>query len=83
MGAVDFELLQPDDKPSTWKTFLEEHGEGVHHVGIVVQDKEQALGSLSERGIDIRFWGGYPGGSYHIADTKDLMGVFLNVKHSD
>jgi hypothetical protein len=83
MGDVDFELLEPDDKPSTWKTFLEEHGEGVHHVGLVVKDKDQAMEALGENGIAIRYWGSYPGGTYHIADTKDFMGVFLNIKHLD
>ncbi|MHB8063425.1 MAG: VOC family protein, partial [Ruminiclostridium sp.] len=27
MGSLDLELIEPDDKPSTFKKFLEEHGE--------------------------------------------------------
>jgi len=37
MGNVTLELLEPDDKPSTFKTFLNENGEGIHHVGIFVR----------------------------------------------
>ncbi len=83
MGAVDLELIEPDDKPSTFKTFLEEHGEGVHHVGLVVNNRKNALNTLQEEGIKVRFWGSFPDGStYDIADTKDLLGVFLNIKHN-
>jgi len=77
------ELLEPDDKPSTFKTFLNENGEGIHHVGIFVKDRENALKTLAENDIKIRFLGNYPGGSYDIADTKDFMGVYLNIKHED
>lgn len=83
MGNITLELLEPDDKPSTWKTFLEERGEGVHHIGLVVKDLDNAKETLKENGIKIRYWGTYPGGSYHIADTQDFMGVFLNIKHND
>jgi len=83
MGDVTLELIEPDDKPSTFKTFLEENGEGVHHLGLVVKDKEKAKKTLKENGIKVRYWGSYPGGSYHIADTKDFLGVFLNIKHND
>jgi methylmalonyl-CoA/ethylmalonyl-CoA epimerase len=31
-GGVDFELIQPLDGPSQYKEFLEEKGEGLHHV---------------------------------------------------
>jgi methylmalonyl-CoA/ethylmalonyl-CoA epimerase len=83
MGDIDLELIEPDEKPSTFKTFLEENGEGIHHLGLVVKDKEQAMQTLKENGASIRYWGTYPGGSYYIADTKDLIGTFLNIKHND
>jgi methylmalonyl-CoA/ethylmalonyl-CoA epimerase len=83
MGSVTLELLQPDDKPSTFKTFLEEKGEGVHHIGIMVKDREAALKTVKENGAAIRYWGTYPGGVYDIADTRALLGVLLNIKHEE
>jgi methylmalonyl-CoA/ethylmalonyl-CoA epimerase len=83
MGELDLELIEPDDKPSTFKTFLEENGEGVHHLGLVVKDKQQAIKVMDENGVKVRYWGSFPGGTYTIADTKDLLGVFLNIKHND
>ena len=75
------ELIEPDDKHSTFKTFLDENGEGVHHLGLVVKNLDNALETLKENGAEIRYWGSYPGGTYHIADTKGMLGVFLNIKH--
>ena len=46
MGDIDLELIEPDDKPSTWKTHLEENGEGVHHLGLIVKDKERTMRTL-------------------------------------
>ena len=83
MGDVTLELIQPDEKPSTFRDFLDKNGEGVHHVGIVVSDLEGAKKTLKENNLGIRYWGTYPGGSYYIADTKDFLGGFLNIKHID
>ena len=83
MGDVTLELIQPDEKPSTFRTFLDEKGEGIHHVGIVVNDLDGAKDTLKENDLNIRYWGSYPGGSYYIADTKDFFGAYLNIKHND
>src|SRR6266540_7533130 len=34
-NPVDFEILQPLEGPSIYKEFLEEKGEGLHHVSVV------------------------------------------------
>ena len=83
MGSVDLELIEPDDKPSTFKKFLDEHGEGVHNIGIVVKNKEEALEVMKNQGIAIRHWGKFPGGSYYHMDTEKLLGVILNIKHDE
>ena len=31
-GPIVFELIQPLDGPSIYKEWLDEHGEGLHHV---------------------------------------------------
>lgn len=82
-GSVDFELIEPDDKPSTFKKFLDEHGEGVHNIGVVVKDKEKALGYMKSKGIETRHWGSFPGGTYYHMDTEALIGVILNIKHEE
>ncbi len=81
MGKVIVELTQPDDQPSSWKDFLEKHGEGVHHVGFMVDDQEGTLAVLEQRGIPERHSGDYPGGRYVFVESEEKLGVILNIKH--
>ena len=37
-GNIQLELIQPLEGPSIWKEFLEQRGEGIHHVQSLVQD---------------------------------------------
>jgi methylmalonyl-CoA/ethylmalonyl-CoA epimerase len=81
MGHVVLELTQPDDEPSSWKDFLEKHGEGVHHIGFIVDDLPGTLSFLEKRGIPERHSGDYPGGRYVFVESAKKLGVILNVKH--
>lgn len=83
MSDVTLELIEPDEQPSTFRAFLDEKGEGIHHFGIFVNDLDEAKETLKENDLKIRHWGTYPGGSYYIADTKELIGAYLNIKHLD
>ncbi len=83
MGAIVLELTEPDEEPSSWKEFLEQKGEGVHHIGFVVNDREATLDFLNQRGIPVRHTGVYPGGSYTFVDSEAQLGVLLNLKYSE
>lgn len=78
---VVIELVEPDDNPSTFREFLDAHGEGVHHLGFAVGDARDAVvGELAERGHALRVEAFYPGGSWTVVDTEDVLGVNLNIK---
>ena len=49
-GAV-IELLEPLRGKSMYQDFLDQHGEGVHHVGLVVDNYDEAFKGFSEPGI--------------------------------
>ena len=76
------ELIEPDDKPSTFREFLEKHGNGVHHLGFEVGDRRDAIIEELEtkEGFDMRTIGYYPGSSWTVVDSEDKMGVNLNIK---
>lgn len=80
MGNVTLELVQPDEGPSSWREFLDSHGEGVHHIGVVVNDLQGAFDTLAEHGIDKRQYGGAQWGSYTIVNS-DALGVLFNIKN--
>lgn len=51
IGDTQVELLEATDPESPVARFIEKRGEGVHHVAFEVDDVEQALGVLRERGF--------------------------------
>lgn len=81
MGNIILELTQPDNTPSSWKEFYDKHGQGVHHIGIQVENREEAIKALTDMGADIQHVGYYPTGSYTFIDCMDQLGVNLNIKH--
>jgi methylmalonyl-CoA/ethylmalonyl-CoA epimerase len=42
VGDVGFELLQPLTGPSIYSDWLEEHGEGLHHVAVMLHDFDES-----------------------------------------
>lgn len=81
MGQIVLELTEPDGEPSSWREFLERHGEGVHHVGFMVDDLNAALSFLERKGIRERHSGDYPGGRYVFVESAEQLGVLLNLKY--
>jgi catechol 2,3-dioxygenase-like lactoylglutathione lyase family enzyme len=80
-GNVTIELHEPDEHDSSYKEFLDEHGQGVHHLGIEVGDKRDAIiAELEEDGYEMRTIGYYPGSSWTVVDSEDALGVNLSIK---
>jgi hypothetical protein len=42
VGDMGFELLQPLEGPSIYKEWLEQHGEGLHHVAVMLHDFDES-----------------------------------------
>lgn len=82
MGNWMLELHQVDGAPSTFREFLNKHGQGVHHLGFEVGDaRDEVIERLKEMGFDTeRTIGIYPGSSWTIVDAEDVLGVNLNIK---
>jgi catechol 2,3-dioxygenase-like lactoylglutathione lyase family enzyme len=80
-GPFVIELFEADENDSTFKEYMDKHGNGVHHLGFAVGDKRDAVvKELEEMGYDMRTVGFYPGGSWTIVDSEDTLGVNLNIK---
>jgi catechol 2,3-dioxygenase-like lactoylglutathione lyase family enzyme len=54
-NPIDFEILQPLEGPSIYREFLEEKGEGLHHVSVVspTGDVDAALENFKKDGFEI------------------------------
>ena len=42
VGDMGFELLQPLEGPSIYREWLEQHGEGLHHVAVMLHDFDES-----------------------------------------
>jgi methylmalonyl-CoA epimerase len=53
IGGVKIELLQPTGTDSAIAKFLEEKGEGMHHLAFEVDDIKGELGRLKAAGVEL------------------------------
>ena len=83
LDNIILELLQPGKDPSPWRTFLEEHGQGVFHFCIFVTDRRGFQQTLTEVGIPMPYHIGYhPYGSYSYVHSREQLGLELSVNLS-
>ena len=82
MGSWVLELHQIDENPSTFREFINKHGQGVHHLGFEVGNaRDEVIRELKRMGFDTeRTICIYPGSSWTIVDSEDILGVNLNIK---
>ena len=66
---IALELIEPDEHPSTWREFLDEKGEGVHHIAFGVKDRKAKYSLMEEKGFNIAQKGDFTGGHYAYIDT--------------
>ncbi len=82
-GSVVIELIEPDEEPSTWREFLDIHGEGVHHIAFAIEGMDQAILELKGRGMPLIQRGNYTGGRYAYVDTLPQLKVLVELLEHD
>ncbi len=79
-GAVQIEFIEPLEGDNIYSEFLEEKGEGLHHLLFRVADP---LGVAQELEVDITQSGGStldPGALWAYLDTEGLLGTIIELK---
>ena len=81
---MQLELIQPNDEKSTWRNFLDKHGEGIHHIAFNVNGMEKVLKVCSEAGIKCVQQGKYgdASGEYAYLDTVKDLKCFIELLES-
>jgi len=83
IGNLRIELVQPLEGDTVYEAFLQQHGEGVHHFGVLVQDMQAALAQAEAAGMSMTQDGAGFGrdgdGHYAYLDTEDRIGVTLEL----
>lgn len=82
IGDIEIQLVQPDIRyDSPQRKFLEEHGEGVYHIGFVVDDANKGEKVCEEKGMQTFSRGRRPDQSgFNYFDTQDEAGVIILIR---
>lgn len=79
--SPQYELIEPLDGPSIHADWLEEHGEGFHHVGYVVTSLAQTTAEMEAAGhpaiARIHSFGAVGDGAAAYYDTAGALGFFV------
>lgn len=81
--TLDIELIQPDEQPSVWRNFLDENGEGVHHIAFQVKGMKEKVALLEKAGMPLIQKGEYTGGRYAYMNSTGDLKVLLELLEND
>lgn len=81
-GEVQLELIEHLRGESIFKEFPQKKGEGMHHLGFIVDDYEKAVGDLTSHGYPIiqsGRAGSVPGTRFALLDTEAAIGSIMEI----
>lgn len=76
--GVQLELIEPNEYPSTWREYLNEKGEGIHHIAFNVTNMDEVIKACEAEGMTLVQYGNYDdnSGRYAYMDgSKDYKCV--------
>jgi len=76
---ITLELIEPDSNPSTWREFLDNKGEGVHHIAFEIKGMDGKTALLAKKGLVLLQKGDYEGGRYAYIDGAAKLGLILEL----
>ena len=79
IGPVMIELIEPLDDKSIYNEFLNEHGEGPHHILFETEDYDKSVEFFKEKGHGILQAGNYKGAKFAYFDTIEDLGMISQI----
>ncbi len=81
LESLQFEIIQPNEAQSTWRDFLEQKGEGLHHIAFDVADLRESIKACEDFGMKLTQWGKYgdASGAYAYMDATEQLGCFIEL----
>jgi len=83
LGSTRIELIEMMEGETVYADFVEAHGYGVHHFGVLVEDMEEALAEAEAAGLRMTMDGAGFGrdgdGHYAYLDTENEIGVTIEL----
>lgn len=79
LGALQLELIEPIDGPSTWREVLEKNGAGLHHIAFRVGNSRETSEKLAGLGATVVQTGEFGTGNYAYVDATRPLGAVLEL----
>jgi methylmalonyl-CoA/ethylmalonyl-CoA epimerase len=83
LGGCSLELLEPVGGPSVWQTFIDERGEGIHHIGFLTDDIDKGATSLEDAGMPLvqqaSYDHGFGKGRYAYFASESRLGAMIEL----
>ena len=81
---VSLELIQPNGVKSTWQDYLDEHGEGIHHIAFIIEGMDKIVLECEKFGMKCVQRGKYGngGGEYAYMDASKDLKIMLELLES-
>ncbi len=81
---TQIELIQPNGVKSTWQDFLDEHGEGIHHIAFQVKNMDAKISNFENSGMKCVQRGKYGDGNgeYAYMDANKDMKCIIELLES-
>jgi catechol 2,3-dioxygenase-like lactoylglutathione lyase family enzyme len=79
IGTTHVELIEIIDGPTIYSEFVQQHGCGLHHVGVMVEDLDEAIAKAEAMGFHViqsgRGYGLDGDGGFAYLDTMEQLGT--------
>lgn len=76
---IQIELIQPLGGQSSWQSFLDEHGEGVHHLGFWTEDLPASRAALADEAMPEFHYGQFDGGEFSYLESSATLGCLVEL----
>lgn len=80
IGDSELELLQPSGGESALQEFLDNHGEGLHHIGYLVDDVRGEMEKLKKQGVKVITSANLEGRGFAYMDTSAVGGIVTEIR---
>jgi methylmalonyl-CoA/ethylmalonyl-CoA epimerase len=79
MGGLQIELIQPLKGRSIYDEFLEEKGEGLHHLAFMVEDIDAETAALEKKGFKVVQTGAMPNTRWAYFEAEASGGMLIEL----
>lgn len=79
LGQVTLEIIEPDHNPSIWREYLDQHGEGFHHIAFKVEGMDEKIELFSQNGMQLIQSANYTGGRYAYVDSENPLKMVIEL----